>query len=219
MFPLSDSTQKRTIPFINYLIIAANIYVFYLQLTVPDPDTFIYQYAFVPSQFSITNPTTYIYIFYSMFMHGGFFHIISNLWFLRIFGDNIEDELGHLPYLLFYLAAGVIATLVQYAIAVDSMIPIIGASGAISGVAGAYFVFHNRATVRTLITLFIFWQVIDLPVTLFLGYWFFIQLFNGVGSLVSNYNEGGVAFMAHVGGFVFGYIIAKTLGRPNRGEA
>ena len=213
MFPLSDSTPKRTFPFINYLIIAINILVFYFQLTAFDPDAFVYQYAFIPGHFNITQPDTYIYIFYSMFMHGGFFHIISNLWFLRIFGDNVEDELGHLPYLLFYLAAGVVATLVQYAINTSSMIPLIGASGAISGVAGAYFVLHSKATVRTLITLFIFWEVIDLPVTLFLGYWFFIQLFNGVGSLVSNYNDGGVAFMAHVGGFVFGYIAAKSLGK------
>lgn len=211
MFPISDSTPRRTFPFINYLIIGVTIYVFIRQLLAPNTESFIYQYAFMPSQFHIFDPVTYIPIFTSLFLHGGFLHIITNMWFLHIFGDNVEDEVGHLKYLLFYLIAGFMATLVQYVFIPQSTTPMIGASGAISGIAGIYFVLFRRSTVKTLIMYFLFWDVIEIPVWLFLGYWFLIQLFSGVGSLVAfDINMGGVAWFAHIGGFVYGFLVAKS---------
>lgn len=211
MLPISDSTPRRTFPFINYLIIALNVYFFYLELTAPDMEAFISQYAFIPSKFSLFSLNSYFYIITSMFMHGGFMHILSNMWFLHIFGDNVEDALGHIPYLLFYLAGGVIATLSQYAIAPHLDVPMIGASGAVSAAAGLYFVLFRKSTVKTLVVLFFgLIQIVKIPVWLFLGYWFVIQLFSGIGSFSTVGNDvGGVAYMAHIGGFVFGYFVAQ----------
>src|SRR3989344_3745834 len=173
MLPISDSTPRRTIPFINYILIALNFYFFYREISAPDIEAFIAQYAFIPSQFSFFSLNSYFYILSSMFLHGGFMHILSNMWFLHIFGDNVEDALGHIPYLLFYLAGGIIATLSQYAIAPNVDIPMIGASGAVSAAAGLYFVLFRRSSVKTLIVLFFgLFQIVKIPVWLFLGYWF-----------------------------------------------
>ncbi len=210
MFPLGDSTPRRSFPFVNYLIILVNILIFLVQLSALDFEAFVNQYAFIPSHFSFIHLDSYRFILYSLFLHGGWFHILSNMWFLHIFGDNIEDEFGHFKYLLFYLAGGVVATLSQYFLDPQSLIPMLGASGAISAVAGAYFVLFRSSTVRTLIFFFLTIDVVELPVWFFLGYWFVIQLFSGVGSLVT-YQEGGVAWFAHVGGFIFGFLIAKML--------
>lgn len=144
-------------------------------------------------------------------MHGGFFHIISNMWFLHIFGDNLEDRFGHFKYLLFYLVGGFAATMVQYFISSESIIPMIGASGAVAAVAGAYFVFFKQHTVKTLVVIFLFWDVIELPASFVLGYWFITQVFAGVGSLAAyDLNQGGIAFFAHIGGFIFGWLAAKS---------
>lgn len=213
MFPLKDSTPRRTFPFINYCIIVLNVIIFFYQLTLPNSDAFVSHYAFIPAQFNYLIPTTYIAIFTSLYLHGGFLHIVSNMWFLHIFGDNIEDVMGHIPYLFFYLLAGFVATMLQYVFIPGSTIPMIGASGAISGIAGAYFVLFRRSKVLTLVTYFFWiWDIIELPVWLFLGYWFILQLFYGLGSVVSfDVNQGGVAWFAHVGGFIFGYLMARRL--------
>lgn len=215
MFPLSDSTPRKNIPYINYLIIALNIYFFYLELSAPDIEAFIASHAFIPAQFSFFSPISYYYILYSLFLHGGFMHIISNMWFLFIFGDNVEDSLGHIPYLIIYLVGGVIAALSQYAIAPNVTVPMIGASGAISAVAGMYFVLYRKSSVKTLVILFFgLLQIVNIPVWLFLGYWFLIQIFSGIGSLSSvDPNAGGVAYMAHIGGFIFGLILAQFVKR------
>lgn len=219
MFPISDSTPRRTFPFVNYIIIFLNIYIFIQQLSAANTELFTYQYSFIPSQFHVFDPLSYIPIFTSMFLHGGFLHIILNMWFLHIFGDNVEDVVGHIRYLLLYLGAGLVATLAQYILLPQSTIPMVGASGAISGVAGIYFVFFRRSTVKTLVMYFFFWDIIELPVWFFLGYWFVTQLFSGVGSLVAfDVNRGGIAWFAHIGGFVFGYLIAKGL-TPRLGAA
>jgi len=211
MFPIKDSTPRRSFPFINYFIIAANILVFLIQISAPDFEAFINSYAFIPKQFNFFVLQTYTPIFTSLFLHGGLFHLLSNMWFLRIFGDNVEDRMGHIPYFVFYLIGGAAATLTQYLFSINSSIPQIGASGAISAVAGAYFVLFRQSRVLTLIPIFFVWLV-EIPVGLFLGYWFFVQLFSGIGSIVSyDVNQGGVAFFAHVGGFVFGYLLAKRL--------
>ena len=138
-------------------------------------------------------------------------HILSNMWFLHIFGDNVEDAIGHIPYLIFYIIGGIVSMLCQYAIAPNADVPMIGASGAISAVAGMYFVLYRRSSVKTLVILFFgLIDIVNIPVWLFLGYWFILQLFSGIGSLSSiDPHAGGVAYMAHVGGFVFGYFFAQ----------
>jgi membrane associated rhomboid family serine protease len=209
MFPLYDETHRKSFPFINYLLIASNIYMFYLQVSTPDFEQFVYQYAFIPAEFSLFNPLTYFYVFTSIFLHGSLFHILSNMWFLHIFGDNVEDRFGHIRYLLFYLAAGIFATLGQYLIDPSSQIPMIGASGAVSGAAGAYFVLFRNSKVRTLVPFFGFISLIDLSAGFVLGYWFITQVFSGLGAM-SSLQEGGVAWFAHIGGFIFGYIVARS---------
>ena len=211
MFPISDIAPRRRFPLVNYLIIIITIYVFFLQLTAPDFEKFIFDYGFVPSRFSFFDISSYKYILYSIFLHGGFFHIFSNLWFLHIFGDNVEDKMGHLNYLFFYILSGVVAVFSQYIFNLKSNIPMIGASGAISGVAGAYFVFYPRGKIKSLMpTFFGFYDIVILPAWFFLGYWFLIQLLLGFGSLVTfDINQGGVAWFAHIGGFLFGYFWAK----------
>lgn len=213
MFPIRDLTPRSRFPIINYLIIGITLYVFYLQLTAADFEAFIFQYGFVPARFNFFDFSSYKNIVYSIFLHGGFFHIVSNLWFLHIFGDNVESRMGHLGYLFFYIAAGVVAVFAQLFFNFGSSVPMIGASGAISGVAGAYFILFRNSQIETLVpTFFSFYQIIKLPVWFFLGYWFVVQLFSGVGSLVSyDVQQGGVAFFAHIGGFVFGYLIASQL--------
>lgn len=210
MFPLSDNTQRNRFPFINYAIIVINIVVFFIQITAPDFEAFVNHYAFVPARFSFINPMSYFPILYAMFMHGGFVHIISNLWFLRIFGDNVEDYMGHGKYLIFYLMGGLAAALTQYFISPSLQVPMIGASGAIAAVGGAYYVLYRNSRVKTLVTLFLIWTVVDLSASVVLGYWFLTQLFVGVGSLASyDASQGGVAFFAHIGGFVFGWLMAR----------
>lgn len=211
MFPLRDSTPRERFPFINYGLILLNLYAFFLQLTSSSFEAFVYQYGFVPTHFNFLDPTTYIPIFTGIFLHGGFFHILSNMWFLHIFGDNVEDRLGHFFYLGFYLLSGFAATMLQYFLTIQASVPLIGASGAISGVAGAYFVFFKESRVQTLVLLFFIWTIIELPAKVVLGYWFLTQIFAGVGSLANvDPNQGGIAFFAHIGGFIFGYIMAKT---------
>ncbi|MBI4225738.1 rhomboid family intramembrane serine protease [Candidatus Roizmanbacteria bacterium] len=211
MFPIRDSTPRSRFPIVNYLIIAITIYVFFIQISSPDFEAFVFQYGFVPARFNLLDLSSYRYILYSIFLHGGLFHIASNLWFLHIFGDNVEDRIGHFWYAIFYILAGVAAVFAQLGFNLGSSIPMIGASGAISGVAGAYFVFFRHSKVETLVpTFFGFYDIIELPVWFFLGYWFVIQVFSGVGSLVTyDIQQGGVAFFAHIGGFVFGYLLAK----------
>lgn len=213
MIPLRDSTPRRKFPFINMLIIAVNIYAFVTQLTSPNFEAVVMSFGFVPAQFNFFESASYSSIFTSMFMHGNLIHLISNLWFLHIFGDNVEDELGHFKYLLFYLAGGAAATLAQYFIDPSTSLPLIGASGAISAVSGAYFVLHAKARVETLIPFFFIWDVVELPARFMLGYWFVVQLLNGFASV--GQTGGGIAFFAHVGGFVFGYLFAKTVRLPS----
>ncbi|MBI4130138.1 rhomboid family intramembrane serine protease [Candidatus Roizmanbacteria bacterium] len=214
MFPLRDTRPTRTFPFVNYLIIGITIYAFFLQLSAPDFDKFLLDYAFIPTRFNFFDVDSYKYILYSIFLHGGIFHIASNLWFLHIFGDNVEDSLGHIRYLIFYLLAGTAAVFAQYIFSVDSTIPMIGASGAISGVTGAYFVLVRNSKIEALVILGFFIQRINLSSTFFLGYWFFIQLFSGIGSVSTiDPQMGGVAYFAHIGGFLFGYLFAKQIDR------
>lgn len=210
MIPLRDSHPAGRFPFWVVAIIAINIYAFFLELASPNPDLFIAIYGLVPSLVDPIIPATWVPFITSQFLHGGFIHIISNMVFLWVFGDNVEEKIGILTFPLFYLGAGVVGGLSQYFVAPDSQIPMIGASGAVAGVLGVYFALFGHHTVKTLVPLFGFFSVIDVPASVMLFYWFITQLFSGAASITFDTTDlGGVAFMAHVGGFAFGWIVAQ----------
>ncbi|HLL60568.1 MAG TPA: rhomboid family intramembrane serine protease [Candidatus Nitrosocosmicus sp.] len=213
MFPLKDDSPRKTFPIINLLLIIINITVFIIQLGVSNYEGFISQYGFIPSQFNLTHQQAYIPLLSSLFLHGGILHLLANMWFLHIFGDNIEDRLGHLRYLIFYVLAGIAAAFSQYMLDPSSSIPMIGASGAISGVSGAYFVLFRNSRILSLVVLGFLITTTKVPAWIFLGIWFVIQLFSGFGSLAQVQSGGGIAFFAHIGGFVFGYLFIKLFYR------
>lgn len=212
MFPISDSVKAIKFPIVNILIIVGTVLVFIQQLLAPNPDGIIESYALTPSHVNFHMAYTLLPFVTAIFLHGGFLHIISNLWFLWIFGDNIEGFLGHFLYPIFYLFTGVVGNLVQYALMPGSNIPILGASGAIAGVLGAYYVFFPRSSVKTIVPIFLFVTIVNIPASIMLGYWFFLQIALGVFSIASP-ALGGIAFFAHVGGFMSGMIVGKILKR------
>lgn len=200
MFPVSDVIPSRSTPYTTVGLIALNAVIFLYQLQLDSPSVqLLWQlFGLVPAHFSWTTAIT------SMFLHEGWLHVLGNMLYLWIFGDNVEDNLGHAGFLLFYVACGVAAAIGQTAIAPASAIPMIGASGAVAGVMGAYFVMYPRSRVLTVIFLIVFVDVIEVPAVFLLGVWFVKELFNGVGSLGSRGLSGGVAFWAHVAGFAMG---------------
>ena len=208
MFPVSDVIPSRTIPFVTVSLIVINIIVFVYEWMLPQAalQAFTVQYALIPAFFSV--PT----VFSSMFLHAGWMHIIGNMLYLWIFGDNIEDQLGHFGFLIFYLAAGAVAAVTQVFINPNTLVPMVGASGAIAGVMGAYFVLYPESRILTAVFIVIFFDLIEIPAIFFLGIWFLMQLLSGVGSLgVQNASAGGTAFFAHIGGFVIGLLIGGLL--------
>jgi membrane associated rhomboid family serine protease len=215
MLPIRDTIRSRTFPIVNWVIVIANVLVFLYEVSLSSPqlDRFIHQFGLVTAQVDSFNPLTWYPFFTHMFLHGGWFHLLSNMWILVIFGDNIEDRLGSDRYLAFYLLGGLIAGMVQFLLGGDPRIPSIGASGAVAAVLGGYLFFYPRARVITLIMLFIFPWFVELPAVIFLGFWFLTQLYSGLASLASTSVEwGGVAWWAHIGGFMFGLLIARMFG-------
>ena len=215
MIPLKDLNPRLTTPFVTLLIIVANVGVFLYQVSLGQHagQALAYVYGIIPARIpeafttdSVTLPQAFLPLLTSMFLHGGWFHLIGNMWFLWIFGDNIEDQLGHFGYVLFYLFCGIGAGVAHAVMNLGSSMPAIGASGAISGVMGAYMVFFPRSRVLTLVPFFLFFTV-QLPAVVVLGYWFLIQFLSGVGSL-ELHTDIGVAFWAHIGGFVLGAVVA-----------
>jgi rhomboid family protein len=201
MIPLRDVIPSRTVPFLTISIIVLNALAWFYELGLPREELpiFLRQYGVVPAYFS---PATLIS---SMFLHGGWSHVLGNMWYLWIFGDNVEDRMGHFRFLIFYLLCGIVAALGQIFIDPTSTLPTIGASGAIAGVMGAYFVLYPQSRVLTLIPLIIFWEIVELPAIFLLGFWFLMQLFSaGAIAATANSQAGGVAFMAHVAGFITG---------------
>ena len=196
-FPYKDDNPRVLFPFVTYGIIGLNIFVFWAQFFVYGNERLISTFAFVPYEFKLFT------IFTSMFMHGGLMHIIGNMWFLYIFGDNVESILGHVRFLLFYLFCGVGAAVAQFLIQPDSTTPMVGASGAIAGVLGAYMIKFPKARVHVLAVIFIFITTIVVPAQLVLGLWFLMQLSGGLGSLGFD-TTGGIAWFAHIGGFIVG---------------
>jgi membrane associated rhomboid family serine protease len=195
------------------VFIVLNSVAFLFELSLPDRalEAFLYEYGVVPARFSSLTLVT------SMFLHGGWLHFLGNMLYLWIFGDNVEDRLGHARFVLFYLLCGAAAALAHVFMNPASKIPTIGASGAIAGVMGAYFVLYPRSRVLALVPLFIIWEIIEVPAILFLGIWFLMQFFSGVGSIAAGAGErGGVAFWAHVAGFVAGMVAVLVLRKPAR---
>jgi membrane associated rhomboid family serine protease len=232
MFPIRDDQPRYSTPWVNYFIIGLNVFVyFFFELPVQFQggrafDVLVGQFGLIPQHFvrAVSGSPQYPFaatlltILTSMFLHGDLFHILGNLWFLWIFGDNIEDHLGHFPYLVFYLLCGIAAALTDIAIDPSSRVPTIGASGAIAGIMGAYILLYPRARVLALVVLIVFFTFWWIPAWVFLGYWFLIQ-FVATSMVASggHHQTGGVAFAAHVGGFVTGLILIKLFPQRSRG--
>ena len=209
MIPLRDTIPSSRAPIVNYLIIAVNVAVFLYETTLGRHlEEFLFTYGLVPRHFTVTTLVS------SMFLHGGLLHLIGNMLYLYIFGDNVEDRLGHLRYAVFYLLCGGAAGAAQAITSPHSGLPMVGASGAIAGVSGAYLLFFPGARVLTLVPVFVFLQLVEIPAVFFLVVWFLWQLLSGVASLgMGDAGMGGVAFWAHVGGFIAGMILGPTLAR------
>jgi membrane associated rhomboid family serine protease len=220
MIPLKDMTPRQSFPVMTLVLIAVNIFVFIHQITLPPhaADAFINTYGLVPSKISLalaghhyTLEQALIPLFTCMFLHGGFLHIIGNMWFLWIFGANVEDRMGPIPYLLFYLICGIGSGISEVAFSWGSHVPSIGASGAISGVLGAYILLFPKSRILTLVPLLIIWFLWKVPAWFFIGLWFAIQFLSGVVSLGGAAAAmGGVAWWAHVGGFLLGILLVKV---------
>ena len=206
LFPIGDdNSSRRTLPVVTYALIALNVLVFFIELN--QGGSFIRQWAVVPRQL-VANPSAEIpTIFTSMFMHAGWMHLLGNMLFLWIFGDNVEDRLGPAKFLIFYLVCGIAATLAQVAVSAESSIPNLGASGAISGVLAGYLVLFPKGRVKILMR----GGVVAFPAMVVIGLWIVLQLISGIGSFTQSPQTGGVAYMAHIGGFVAGFALAFLL--------
>ncbi|HEX8036902.1 MAG TPA: rhomboid family intramembrane serine protease [Ktedonobacterales bacterium] len=225
MLPISDDPgPRRRFPIVNYALIAINIAVFVYEVIQPN-QCFELAYSTVPAGIVHNHPyaiqgcpfgqpsPVYITLLTSMFLHANLLHIAGNMLYLFIFGDNVEDRLGHIPYLIFYLFCGLVASVAQIVVMPNSELPNLGASGAIAGVLGAYLIFYPGSRVRTIIFLGFFFTLARLPAVLVIGLWFVLQFFSGLATLSTNPQAGGVAYFAHIGGFVAGLLIALAL-RP-----
>lgn len=214
MFPLYDTVRSRRFPIINWMLVLLNGLVFYYELTLGETELhrFILDWGLVPAQLALDSTESWLRILSSMFLHGGWFHIISNMWILIIFGDNIEDRMGSMRYLIFYLLSGTAAALLQAFLYPTSNIPMVGASGAIAGVLGAYLVLCPHARIASLVPIFFIFTIVELPALIFLGFWFVSQLFQGWLAL-GGADMSGVAWWAHIGGFVFGLLMVRLFAR------
>lgn len=212
MIPLRDNIPSRTFPYVTYILIGANVLAFLFELSLgPRLHQFINVFGVVPAKVTtilFEAPQLVHYavfpFFTSIFLHGGWLHLLGNMLYLYIFGDNVESALGHFRYLIFYLFCGVAASFVHILFNLGSDIPTVGASGAIAGILGAYFLLFPRAKVVTLLPIFVFIQIVEVPALLFLGLWFLIQFLSGSMTLGSGAAAAGVAWWAHIGGFAVG---------------
>lgn len=218
MIPFRDDNPTKRFPIVTVLLIAANLAVFVYQFTLSEAELarVVYRFGMVPRDLTALDPGLIpvfgTSLFTSMFLHGGVIHLLGNMWYLWIFGDNIEDRMGPFRFLIFYLVCGLLAAFVHVGFNPGSGIPTIGASGAVAGVLGAYLVSYPFARVLTLVPLLIFWPVIELPALIVLGSWFIVQLFNGTMALTGAAG-GGIAFWAHIGGFMAGVFLIGAFAR------
>jgi membrane associated rhomboid family serine protease len=206
MFPIGDDdSARRTTPVVTYALIALNVIFFFVELSGGDP--FIEHWSVVPRRLLANPGSDFPTIFTSMFMHAGWLHLGGNMLYLWIFGDNVEDSFGHLKFLIFYLLCGIAATLAQLAFSTGSNVPNLGASGAIAGVLGAYILLFPRGQVKVLMGR----GVIPMPALVVIGFWIVLQFVSGIGSITNSAETGGVAYMAHIGGFLAGIILTFLL--------
>jgi membrane associated rhomboid family serine protease len=216
MFPIGDdNTARRSLPVVTYALIALNVLFFFVELSGGEP--FIQRWAFIPLRFGLDPAGTIPTIFTAMFMHAGWLHLGGNMLYLWIFGDNVEDRFGSVKFLIFYLVCGIAATLAQYYVSPGSRIPNVGASGAIAGVLGSYLLLFPQARVRVLL----YNQIVAMPAIFVLGFWIVLQIFAGAGALFATAQSedvGGVAYMAHVGGFVAGFLFTYLLAGRGPGQ-
>jgi|TARA_A100001388_G_C28717743_1_gene474687 membrane associated rhomboid family serine protease len=208
LFPYKDDNPRILVPYVTYAIISINVLIFVFQLNMGMVSSaaereFIYRFGFIPANFSI------ITVFTSMFLHGGISHIMGNMWFLWVFGDNVEGVLGHVKFAVFYIICGLAATMSQLFVDPSSTIPMVGASGAIAGVLGMYMIRFPHARVHVFAFIIIFFTTFRIPAMFVLGFWFFNQLTNGLGSLGFD-TTGGVAWFAHIGGFISGVMLNQA---------
>jgi membrane associated rhomboid family serine protease len=218
MIPIRDTNRSKNHPVVNNTLIGINVFLFIIQsLQGPRIDQFIFTYGLVPARYTVPELASYFTPFQQavafvsfMFLHGGFWHLLGNMWSLYIFGDNVEDRLGPLRYLVFYLLCGWLSGLTHFVFNMDSRIPTIGASGAIAGVMGAYLILYPSSKILTLIPIFFIPYFIEIPAFFFLGIWFLLQF---LSAAVSRGDLGGIAWHAHVGGFVFGMVLLKLFDR------
>ena len=208
LFPYKDDNPRILVPYVTYAIISINVLIFVFQLNMGMVSSaaereFIYRFGFIPANFSI------ITVFTSMFLHGGISHIMGNMWFLWVFGDNVEGVLGHVKFAVFYIICGLAATMSQLLVDPSSTIPMVGASGAIAGVLGMYMIRFPHARVHVFAFIIIFFTTFRVPAMFVLGFWFFNQLTNGLGSLGFD-TTGGVAWFAHIGGFISGVMLNQA---------
>ena len=222
MIPLGDSIRLRSWPIVTYALIGINVWMFLYELSLGlELDPFIRAWGFVPADYFAHASVDgggwvdrQLPLVTSMFLHGGWTHLLGNMVYLGIFGDNVEDRLGHLRYLLFYLSAGIGAGLAHAHVHPESVVPTVGASGAISGVLGGFFVLFPHARVLTVVPLvFVFFHVVEMPAVLYLGFWFMMQFLSGALALAVAGEVGGVAWWAHVGGFVAGMALVPLVRR------
>ena len=216
MIPLKDVIPSRTVPIVTITIIVLNSLAFLVELSMPNGvlELFLRVYGVVPADFNVLS------LFTSMFLHAGPLHFLGNMLYLWIFGDNVEDQIGHIRFIFFYLLCGAVASMAHVFMNPASPVPTIGASGAIAAVMGAYFVLYPHSRILALLPLFIYWDVIEVPAIFFLGIWFVMQFFSGVGSIAmgARAGSGGVAFWAHVAGFLAGIATVFVFRKPRRDQ-
>jgi len=202
MFPIGDDdSTRRTVPLVTYALIALNVLFFFVEQS--GGESFIVRWAFVPRRFSANPAADFPTLFTSMFMHAGWLHLGGNMLYLWIFGDNVEDRFGHIGFTIFYLLCGLAASFAQLAFSLGSSVPNLGASGAIAGVLGAYILLFPQGSVRVLQGQ----QVVQMPALIVIGLWILLQFFSGIGSISNSAQSGGVAYMAHIGGFLAGLVL------------
>lgn len=217
MFPIKDTIRSRSFPIITWGLIIINILIYFYESSLSQAglNQLIATYGLIPSKISLTNPFTWLPLLTHMFLHGSWWHVLSNMWTLFIFGDNVEDRMGSVRYILFYLIGGIVAGMIQMLQSGDPNIPSIGASGAIAAVLGAYFLYFPKAKVVTFIPILLFIWFVKIPAVVYLGIWFISQLYSGITSASAS----SIAWWAHIGGFVFGLLLAlvfKSLERTQK---
>lgn len=227
MIPLRDINPTRSRPYIAYALMGLNIAIFLYQISLnsSELEAFIKNYAVIPNDITASlageelidrEVPVWLTLFSSQFLHGGLLHLGGNMLYLWVFGNNIEDVLGHVRFVIFYLSCGALAAVAQWLFSMDSQVPLLGASGAIAAIMGAYVLRFPKAEILTLLPIFIFFTVVRIPAVFFLGFWFVIQAFSGVVALEMANEGGGVAYWAHAGGFIFGALLGPLMGLLDR---